>query len=617
MADGIPSPRLLLVPASAGINRELTRYAGEGGWYDGDKVRFRSGKPEKIGGWQNINGVGDSVTVPGVGRSLFTWVNLAGVTYLAVGTNSHLMVWDGGKYYDITPVDTSVSASNIISTSAGSTNITVSVSAHGHATGDYFYFTSVATTVGGNVYPVSAPLGGYAITVVDANSFTIDTGVTAAATSASGGGLATGFFLLPTGFASNPPNFGWGAGVWSGGQGWGTPASSAFVAPLRYWSMDNWGEDLVASPRSNGIYYWDSSQGTANRAYQVTATPTQNTQILVSPEDRHLIAFGCPDALTSVVNPLYIRWCSQENINDWTASATNTAGDKVLSGASKIVAARRTRGQILIWTDENLYSMQQVGPPYTFGFQLIGTNCGVLGQNAMTEVGGRTFWMADERFMVYDGAAAQPLKCDVLRYVFEALDRTQLDKIVCGSNTSYNEVIWFYPTTSGEVDRYVIYNYMEATWSIGSMVRTAWIDQGIATYPIAAGVYSSATKLYYHEYGNDADGQALASYIESNLFDLDAGQDLIFMDRIIPDFSDRNGDAMPGNVGITLHTLKYPNTPASQEITKGPFTVSAHTQKIDMRIRGRQAYYRIDGDGVNTSWRLGAMRFRIAKDGER
>ena len=617
MADAPRSPHLITAKAKPGVNRELTKYAGEGGWYDADKVRFRFGQPEKIGGWQNINGVGDPTAVPGVARSLFTWVDLTGTTYLAVGTNSHLMVWDGGKYYDITPVDASVSASNFISTSAGSTTITVSVSAHGHSTGDYFYFTSITTTVGGNVYPVSAPLGGFPITVVDANSFTINTGVTAAATSAAAGGVITGFFNLPSGFPSNAATFGWGAGVWSGSQGWGTPASSAFVAPLRYWSLDNWGEDLVACPRNGAIYYWDSSQGAAKRAYQVTASPTQNTQILVSPEDRHLITFGSPDALTSVVNPLYIRWCSQENINDWTASATNTAGDKVLSGASKIVAARRTRGQILIWTDENLYSMQQVGPPYTFGFQLIGTNCGTLGQNAVVEVAGRTFWMADERFMMYDGAAARPMKCDVLRYVFEALDRTQLDKIVCGSNTSYNEVIWFYPTTSGEVDSYVIYDYMQDVWSIGTMVRTAWIDQGIATYPIAAGYSASATKLYYHEYGNDADGAALASYIESNLFDLDAGQEFMYLDRIIPDFSDRNGEAMPGNIEITLHTLKYPNTPASQEITKGPFTVSAQTQKIDLRIRGRHAYYRIEGDGVNTSWRLGAMRFRVAPDGER
>lgn len=615
MADGIQSPRLLLIPTSAGINRELTRYAGEGGWYDADKVRFRAGKPEKIGGWQNINGAGDTVEVPGVSRSLFVWTALDGATYLGVGTNSHLLVWEGGKYFDITPVDASVSASNIISTSAGSTIITVSVSSHGHGTGDYFYFTSVAATVGG-IYPVSAPLGGFEITVVNANSFTIDTGVTAAATSASGGGLATGFFLLPPGFASNSSNFGWGAGVWSGGQGWGTPASTAFVAPLRYWSLDNWGEDLVAAPRNGGIYYWDTSQGTAKRAFQVTASPTQNTQILISPEDRHLIAFGCPDAITSVVNPLYIRFCSQDNINDWTASATNTAGDKVLSGASRIIAARRTRGQILVWTDENLYSMQQVGPPYTFGFQMIGTNCGVLGQNAMTEAAGRTFWMADERFMIYDGAAPRPLKCNVLRYVFEALDRTQLDKIVCGSNTSYNEIIWFYPTTSGEVDSYVIYDYMQDVWSIGTMVRTAWIDQGITTFPIAA-EYTSATKLYYHEFGDDADGHALPSFIESNLFDLDVGQELMYVDRIIPDFSNRNGEEMPGNVGITINTLKYPNTPASQEVSKGPFTVSATTQKIDMRIRGRHAYYRIEGDGINTSWRLGAMRFRVSQDGQR
>lgn len=616
MADGIPNPTLVTAPAKPGINRELTRYAGEGGWYDGDKIRFRFGQPEKIGGWQNINGVANAVEVPGVSRSLFTWTTLDGTVYLAVGTNSHLMIWFGGSYFDITPVDTSVSVTNAFSTSAGSTILKVLASAHGHVTGDYFYFTSITTTVGGNIYPVSAPLGGFPITYVSDDEFTINTGVTAAATSASGGGASTGYFLIPSGLANSPSNYGWGAGEWSGSQDWGTPVSATFSNFLRYWSLDNWGEDLVASPRSNAIYYWDSSNGTGSRAYVVSATPSKNAQILVSPEDRHLISFGCPDALTSVVNPLYIRWCSQENINDWTASATNTAGDKTLSGASRIVAARRTRGQILIWTDENLYSMQQVGPPYTFGFQLIGTNCGTLGQNCMVEVAGRTFWMADERFMMYDGAAARPIKCDVLRYVFDALDRTQLDKIYCGSNTSYNEVIWFYPTTSGEVDSYVIYNYMEDTWSIGTMVRTAWLDQGVNSFPIAAG-YTSATKLYYHEYGNDADGAALPSFIESNLFDLGTGQELMYMDRIIPDFSDRNGETMPGTINMTLHALKYPNTPPTQEITKGPYPISATTQKIDMRMRGRHAYYRIEGDGINTSWRMGALRFRIAADGQR
>lgn len=616
MAD-LPNPTLVTAPAKPGINRELTRYAGEGGWYDGDKVRFRFGQPEKIGGWQNINGVGDPAAVPGVSRSLFTWVTLDGTVYLAVGTESHLMIWFGGQYFDVTPIDTSVSTTNAISTSAGSTTITVLATAHGHVTGDYFYFTSVATTVGGNIYPVSAPLGGYRITYISDDVFSINTGVTAAATSATSGGSLTGYFLIPSGSVDNPSTYGWGAGEWSGSQGWSSPVSATYGNFLRYWSLDNWGEDLVASPRAGAIYYWDSSGGTNTRAYLVSTSPSQNVQILVSPEDRHLISFGCPDAITSVANPLYIRWCSQENITNWTASATNTAGDKVLSGASRIVAARRSRGQILIWTDENLYSMQQVGPPYTFGFQLIGTNCGTLGQNAMVEVGGRTYWMADERFMMYDGAAARPLKCDVLRYVFDSLDRTQLDKIYCGSNTSYNEVIWFYPTTSGEVDRYVIYDYMQNVWSIGTMVRTAWLDQGINSYPIAAGVYTSATKLYYHEYGNDADGEALASYIESNLFDLGAGQELMYLDRIIPDFSDRNGDPMPGNIEMTLHALKYPNTPVSQEVVKGPFTVSAHTQKIDTRLRGRHVYYRIEGDGLDTSWRMGALRFRIAQDGQR
>lgn len=609
------SPKLVAVSQKPGIVRELTRYAGEGGWYDADKVRFRYGQPEKIGGWQNVNGVGDSVTIPGVGRSIFTWTTQAGYVYLAVGTNSHLFIWYGGVYHDVTPVEASVSTTNAISTSAGSTTINVLVSSHGRTTGDYYYFTSIATTVGGNIYPVSAPLGGYPITVVDGNNFTIDTGVTAAATSAAAGGLTQGYFLLAPGPKSNQLNTGWGAGAWNGPQAWNDQFTA--LAPLRYWSLDAWGEDLAASPRNGQIYYWDSSLGLSNRAYLVSTTPSQNTQILVSPEDRHLISFGCPDAITSAVNPLYIRWCNQEDITDWNASATNTAGDKVLSGASRIVAARRTRGQILIWTDENLYSMQQVGPPYTFGFQLLGTNCGTLGQNAMVEVGGRTFWMADERFMVYDGAAARPMKCDVLRYVFDSLDRSQLDKIYCASNTSFNEVIWFYPTTSGEADSYVIYDYIQDTWSIGTLVRTAWLDQGINSFPIAIGYDTSASKLYYHEFGNNADGQPLPAYIESNLFDLDAGQELMFVDRIVPDFSGRDGGLMLGTVDITLNTLKYPNTPESQEVTKGPYMVSAATQKIDLRVRGRHAYYRIESSDSNTSWRVGALRFRVSPDGQR
>lgn len=611
----VDSPALRPIPAKPGINRELTRYAGEGGWYDADKVRFRFGMPETIGGWQNVNGVGNSTKVPGVCRSLFTWTAQNGYDYVALGTNSHLMIWFGGTYSDITPIDTSVSATNALNATAGSTTIQVSVNSHGRTSGDYFYFTSIATTVGGNVYPVSAPLGGFPITVIDTNTFSIDTGVTAAATSATAGGTILGFFLIPPGPASNQLYSGWGAGPWSGATAWDGAFSA--LLPLRQWSFDNWGEDLVANPRDGKIYYWDSSGGITTRATLVSTSPTENTQILVSPEDRHLISFGCPDALTSAVNPLYIRWCNQENITDWNASATNTAGDKELSGASRIVAARRTRGQILIWTDENLYSMQQIGPPFIFGFSLIGTNCGTLGQNAMVEVGGRTYWMADERFLVYDGAAARPLKCEVLRYVFDALDRNQLDKIYCGSNTTYNEIIWFYPTSSGEVDSYVVYDYMQDVWSIGTLARTAWLDQGVNALPIAASYETSATKLYYHEFGNTADGAAINAYIESNLFDLDAGQELMFVDRIIPDFSDRDGNEMPGNVNITLQSYKYPNTPEAQAVTKGPYVVSAATQKIDLRLRGRHALYRIESNGVNSSWRLGAIRFRLSPDGQR
>lgn len=616
MAD-LPNPTLTVINLKPGVNRELTRYAGEGGWYDADKVRFRYGKPEKIGGWQNINGVGDSTIVPGVTRSLWSWTALDGTIYVAVGTNSHLMIWNGGQYYDATPVRASISATNVISTSVGKTRVVVSITNHGAATGDYVYFTSLGTSVGGIDTLTSSTLGGYLVSVIDDNSFAVDALSTAAATSISAGATVTGYFNLNSGGADSSPLFGWGAGYWGGAHGWGTPASAAIVSPLRYWSLDNYGEDLVASPRGGAIYYWDRSGGLGTRAALVSTSPSQNNWILVSPEDRHLISFGCPDALTSAFNPLYIRWSTSENITDWNASATNTAGDKLLSGANRIVGARRSRGQILVWTDENLYGMQTVGPPFTFGFSQLGTNCGTLGPNAMVEAGGRMYWMADERFMVYDGGAPQVLPCQVLRYVFGRLDRNQLDKIYAGANTSFNEIIWFYPSEgSGDIDSYVTFDYIQGVWSIGSLVRTAWLDQGLNNYPIAAS-YEGGSKLYYHEFGDDADGASLNSFVESALFDLDAGQNLMYVDRIIPDFSNKDGGTLPGNISLIIKTLKYPNTPPTQEITKGPYTVSANTQKIDMRARGRHAYYRIEASGVGNSWRLGTIRFRTAPDGER
>lgn len=605
-----PSPQLSRIEFRPGINREVSRYSNEGGWYSADMIRFRYGKPEKIGGWQNVNGVGDSDTFDGVARNLLNWNSLDGFAWTAIGTNTKLQLWRGGTYSDITPVRTSLSATDIFSTSAGSTQIIVSITNHGAETGAAVIFTSVTNSVGGITIS-----GEYDLSVITANAFVISATMTATGTSISSGGPATGFFLINPGLRDSGAGNGWGTGVWGGSTPWGDPTTGGFDFALRTWSLDNWGEDLVANPRPGGaIYYWDVTSGTDVRAYQVTGSPTQANLILMSQEDRHLIAFGVPDIVTSVLNPLYIRWCSQENLNDWFPSATNTAGDKLLSGGNRIVAALRSRGQILIWTEDSLYGMQPIGPPAQFGFTNLGQSSGLIGPNAMVETAGRTFWMADQKFMVYDGAAPRPLKCDVLRYVFDNLDIQQLDKIVAASNSEFNEVIWFYQSNSlnaTDIDSCVAYNFLEDTWWIGTLSRTAWADRGVYAQPIAAALDN---KLYFQEVGSNADGAALSATLGSGEFDIGDGQELLFLDRIIPDLTNRDGSTLTGNLNFYVNYRQYPGAPLQ---TKGPYVVSAATTKIDLRVRARQMALVLESAGLNQSWRLGTLRFRIAPDGQR
>lgn len=604
-----PAPQLTLVQFRPGINRELTRYAGEGGWYDCDYVRFRYGKPEKIGGWVNIQGTGQPGTVEGKARSIIDWGALDGTKYVGIGTNLKLYLWQGGEYSDITPVRVSISATDIFNTSAGSTRIVVSVSDHGAISDDFVVFSSVTNSVGGITIS-----GDYQISVISVDAFAIESSSTATGTSTAAGGPTTGWFQINVGLSGNGIGGGWGAGPW-GAETWGTPrTSSAVVLPLRTWSLDNWGENLLANPRTGGLYEWVATSGTGAPAALVSLAPSRADFMLVSQEDRHTILFGTEDVVTSAYNPLLIRWCAQENLNDWIASATNDAGDKLLSGASRIAAVLRSRGQILIWTDDPLYAMQNIGPPFTFGFQVIGQNCGTVGPNAVVDIGGRTFWMSDHQFMVYTGAAPQVLPCAVLRYVYDNLDTTQLDKIFAAANSGFNEVIWFYQSldsTTGDIDRCVAYNYVEDTWWIGSLSRLCWLDKSIYPAPIA---FNASGVGYFQETGFNADGQPIISYIESNLFDIDAGQQLMFLDRVIPDQSSRDGGRLEGNLSFYIRYNLYPD---GTTYTKGPYFISASTPKVDLRVRGRQMALRVESAGSHQSWRLGSWRMRKAPDGER
>lgn len=607
MSGPLPEPELKQIDFKPGINRELTRYAGRGGWYDGDKIRFRKGKPERIGGWVNINGADSSVTYEGIVRDMASWTALDNTRWAAWGTHKKIYIWDTASAVDITPIvsSTVIAAGGIISTSANSIRVVVSLSAHPLFTGDFILISS-QTTIGENIFLSATNVE---VSSIDADSFAFDNTISATNTSLSAGTSVTLQFLLPTGYQSNTQGSGWGAGVWGHSNGWGVSApSGGTTLQLRRWSMDIWGEDLVANPAGYQIYHWDKTSGTSARLSAISGGPSRSEFIIVSPEDQHLISLGVPDITTSVYDPLYLRWCSQGNLSDWNPSATNTAGDKRLSGGTKIVGALRARGGIMLWTDHDLYLMQFIGGDFVFDFSYLGEG-GLIGPHAATEAAGRLFWMSQERFMMFDGAI-HTLDCSVLRYVFDNLDLDQTDKVYSGENPAWGEVLWFYQSTSstdGEIDRYVCYNYLENVWTIGALQRTAWIDPHVFGYPLAAG---GDGYIYYHEYGASANGSAFTCYLESNVIDLDGGQQLMFMDRIVPDITNRIGNPMMGNLTLTLQMQKYLN---STTVSKGPYTVSAGTQKIDMRARGRHATLRVD---ACCCWRLGTLRFRLVPDGE-
>lgn len=599
-----------------GINREVSRLSGEGGWYDADKVRFRYGKPEKIGGWQNVNGIPDTDQFDGICRALWNWRDLSGFPWTAIGTTRRLQLWRGGTYYDITPVRATVSTSAEYRTSTNSLVVRVSMPSHGATDTDYFWINSTVSVGGLNLF------GEYIVSVCSTDVFTFRASSSATSDAATTAAVST-HFLLPIGDDSQIFDVGWGAGVWGHAGGWGRPPPSQIVKKLRTWSLDNWGEDLVANPRTARIYHWGNDVSVNQRASAIPGSPTEVDFILVSPEDRHLIAFGTLDVSSSSYDPLYLRWCDQENFSDWVASADNTAGEKRLSSGNRIVAAKRSRGQILVFTEDSLFGMQFIGPPFTFGFQVLGESAGVLGPNAVVEVAGRTFWMADQKFMVYDGGAPRPIKCDVLRFIFDNLNTSQLDKIFAASNQEFNEVWWFYQDrseTATDINRYVIYNYVEDHWSVGALTRTAWSDRSVYGQPVAAGWNGQAKvsahgKLYFHEVEHDDDGENMPSYLESNDFDIGDGDDLQFVDRVIPDFTHRSGDPIEGNVFITIKTRNY-NTDEGYKI-KGPYTVSVNTRFVSTRIRGRQAVVRVDSSGSGLSWRLGTLRLRTIPDGKR
>ena len=687
-----------------GVNRENTRYTNEGGWYESDKVRFRQGTPEKIGGWTQYS----SQTYLGVCRLLWNWVDLNNIIYLAVGTNLKFYITYGTAYYDITPIRATSTINNNPFALTASTTVTVTDTAHGGITGDFVTFSGATAIGGGGTNVTAAVLNQeFQITVIDANTYTITLSVvpnaTAIAASPGGGASVTAAYQVNVGPAIQVPFTGWGSGAWGSGT-WGS--SSSTVNGIQLWNAYNFGENLLFGPRGGGLYYWKAStgvntrgvllsslggavtftnasptvvtytipltEGTAVQFNTTSAMPTgvtagatyylYNVQgvtanlldstgavvntsstgsncyisnlvdvplfqnyIIVSDASRFAIVFGTNDYGSSTIDPMLIRWSDQENPYEWTPDATNQAGSIRLSHGSQIQSAIQTRQEIVIFTDQALYSMQYVGAPYYWKTQLLGDNISIMGQNSAALASGIVYWMGKEKFYMYDGRV-QTLDCNLRKFVFNNINQTQNQQVYGSTVEAFNEVWWFYCSANSTTpDSYVVYNYFEKVWYYGTMGRTAWIDSGLYVNPIGATVNN---RLVYQESGVDdvetGTPAPIDAYISSSEFDIGDGHNFAFVWRILPDLTfEGSTDGTNPEATMTLYPMYNSGSGTNNPRSNGVQSInlsanpSTFTGEVYTRVRGRQLIIKMESNKIGTAWQLGAPRLDIRPDGRR
>ena len=618
------SSKLVKMDFKPGIYRESTQYAEKGAWYDVDKVRFRAGKPENIRGFETRV----SSTFDGAARDLLTWADNRRLKRATFGTSKKLFEHNGDQIFDITPVSASTTLTNAFSVALSANTVTVSAASHGRTTGDFVFFTS-STTIGGNILLGTTT---YAVSVINSNTFAIDVATTASAAQSSSGG-GTIHFLIGTGTDNAVAGLGYGAGSFTagvcaaGGRGWNQPTStgaSDFTSQITQWSLDNFGEDVVANRRGSSIYLYDTdASATPLRATLVSgatnSTPTTVNSIIVSPNDRHLVCLGSNQfnttaSPTGTFDPMTVRWSNQEDITNWVPSLSSTAGETVLTDGTEIVGGVRSRNAINIWTDNSLWTMTFVGPPFTFQFQQLGSNCGLIAPHAAVDYDGISVWMGYDNFYVFDGQVKN-LDCTVRRFIFDRLNRDQKDKIFAGINSEFKEVIWLYPSKdSDECDSYVIWSPSENYWTFGSSIFTTFADKTVFGNTITTGVTAGGNNLYNNEPAGvfTENGQPQSSFIESADFDMADGNEIMFLSRVIPDFTLNDGA-----LTFSIKTKDFPESPTEREKPQPPHTVTNSTVKIDMRARGRQGRIRVSCNAANTSWRWGSVRLAIQPDGRR
>ena len=608
-----------------GVNKEGTEYSADAGWFDADKIRFRQGRVEKIGGWEKYT----DQSFLGVCRSLHNWSSLESINYLGVGTNLKFYVAEGAGYNDVTPLRLTAGAGDAtFAATDGSSTITVTENGHGAVVNDFVTFSSAAS-LGGLVTAAVLNQEYQIASVPTTNTFTItakDTNGTEVIANSSdtgnGGSSTVAAYQINTGLNTFVQGTGYGAGTWSSGA-WGSSSSISAAGQLRLFSQDNFGEDLVFNARGGGIYYWDESSGTGARAVEIGSlagasnTPTIALQVLVSDVDQHVIAFGSNPIGSSAIDPLLVRFSDQENAADWTPTATNTAGGVRINSGSEIIGAIQTRQEIIIFTDVSLHSMRFTGAPFTFQFSTLSTDISMISPNAAVNARGSVYFMDSGGFYVYNGSV-QPLPCSVKEHVFTNLNKGQAFKVFAAENNDFSEVTWFYPVgeSDTEITNYVSYNYAENLWSVGTLDRGAWIGYSKNSNPIASSVNTGITDanyLYNHETGFDDDGQAMTAFVESGDLEIGEGERFMMISRIIPDFSFR-GATSDASVDFTI---KGSNFPLETPTTQATATVTSSTQQSHIRTRARHAVVRIESSGSGYGWRLGDLRFDMRQDGRR
>ena len=608
-----------------GVNRDQTNYTNEGGWYECDKIRFRSGMPQKLGGWAKFI----TNQLVGICRQMFNWVTFDNQDYLALGTNVKLYIESGLNLYDITPIRATYTHStaghvtdNCFTTVNGSTTVTVTIQDHGAIAGAYVTFSGTASSVNG-VPQAELNAEHEVVSIIDADNFTITVTTPATGNGSGGGTSITAVFQINPGYAITTYGYGWGAGVWARGT-WGSGAVTPVAQIQRDWFFDNFDSDLVANIRNGAIYYWVAASGISTRAVLLSSlvgasdVPTEATQCLVSQGNKHLLALGATPYGGGDFDPLLIRWASQDEPTNWTPQVTNTAGFLRISRGSRIISGVATRQETLIWTESTLNSLQFLGTTDVFGLQELADNISIISPRCQVTVNNVTFWMGLDKFYVYSGRV-ETLPCTLRNHVFNNINYEQADQIVSGTNEGYHEVWWFYPTADSLTNNaYVVYNYLEKVWHYGSIQRTAWLDSSLRSYPLGVG----NNYVYNQEYGTDADGVAMESYITSSDFDITDGEQFMLVRRIIPDLSFQGSSAASPTAYVTVKPRNFPGANYTTEVNKNiietaSVPVEQYTNQVFIRARARQIGFKVGSVDLGVQWQLGSPRLDGRPDGKR